>query len=139
MNIEKVESTILANIILPMPWYQQLNPRHTDKTMMRIRAIIIPNTINLIFMFLSHIFLLIWVPCVLKSCAWNPIKIENENTNLRAKNMRAYPIPDFFETKFFHRFRVLVKLTCDRRFSVLSTKISILSPRSRTWKRNKYS
>nr|GMD61114.1 hypothetical protein Iba_chr12aCG17740 [Ipomoea batatas]GMD63225.1 hypothetical protein Iba_scaffold49110CG0010 [Ipomoea batatas]GMD69126.1 hypothetical protein Iba_chr12dCG15930 [Ipomoea batatas]GMD73136.1 hypothetical protein Iba_chr12fCG15420 [Ipomoea batatas] len=59
---------------------------------MRIKAMIIARTMSFTFIFFSHIFLLILVPCVLKSCA------------------------------------------CERRFSVLSTRISIFSPRSRTYK-----
>lgn len=51
-------------------YFEQLNPRQTDRTIMRIRAIKIANTISFIFMFCSHIFLRILVPEFLKSCAW---------------------------------------------------------------------
>lgn len=47
----------------------QLNPPHTDRTMIKINAMIMARTISFIFMFCSHIFLLIFVPCVLKSWA----------------------------------------------------------------------
>lgn len=49
--------------------FPQLNPRQTERTIMRIRAIKIANTISFIFMFCSHIFLRILVPEFLKSCA----------------------------------------------------------------------
>lgn len=45
-------------------------PRVTERTIMRISAIKIPNTISFTFMFCSHIFRRIEVPELLKSCAW---------------------------------------------------------------------
>ena len=79
------------NIIMPKdfsvrvpPWESvhfppQLNPRQTERTMIRINAIKIPKTINLIFMFCSHIFLRIFVPLVLKSCACTANQIKHRN------------------------------------------------------------
>lgn len=48
---------------------QQWKPWQTDRIIIRIRAMMIPKTMSLIFMFCSHIFLFILVPCCLKSCA----------------------------------------------------------------------
>lgn len=42
-----------------------------DKIMMRMSATIIPKTISFSFIFCHHIFLLIFLPCCLKSCACN--------------------------------------------------------------------
>lgn len=70
---------------------QHLNPWQTERTMMRINAIRIPKTINLIFMFCSHIFLRICVPVVLKSCAclqnWFPRKNWKERTPFISKKI----------------------------------------------------
>lgn len=52
-------------------YLEQLKPPQTERTMIRIRAIIIPKTISFIFIFCNHIFLLNCCPPVLKSCAWN--------------------------------------------------------------------
>ena len=54
----------------------QLKPWQTERTIMRIKAIIIPKTISFIFMFCNHIFLLNWVPCCLKPCACKPKAID---------------------------------------------------------------
>lgn len=48
---------------------EQLKPPQTERTIMRIMAIMIPRTISFIFIFWNHIFLLILVPCCRKSCA----------------------------------------------------------------------
>ena len=58
-----------------------LKPLQTDRMMMRINKMRIPKTINLIFMFWNHIFLLILVPCCLKSCAWNSTILDNPKSN----------------------------------------------------------
>lgn len=50
-----------------------MNPPQTDNTMIRIKAMMMPRTMSFIFIFCSHIFLLILVPCVLKSCACNKV------------------------------------------------------------------
>ncbi|MFS8014310.1 hypothetical protein Hanom_Chr15g01343071 [Helianthus anomalus] len=68
MYCSNTEKQINKKNVLHLP---QLKPPQTERTIMRIKAIIIPRTISFIFIFCSHIFLLICVPCVLKSCAYN--------------------------------------------------------------------
>lgn len=100
---------------------QHLKPWQTDRTMIRINAMMIPKTINLIFIFWIHIFLLIFVPCCRKSCACN-------KTNKSIQN--KVNITHF--AQLLNKQSATARLTCDRRFSVLSTSSSIFSPRSRT-------
>lgn len=68
--------------------FPQLNPWQTESTMMRINAIMMPNTISLIFMFCSHIFLRICVPLFLKSCACSKQNI--------SKTQYFTPVPTCF-------------------------------------------
>lgn len=78
--IQKISHATYTNIFLQIitrlkqqdktPENGAYHPRVTERTIMRISAIKIPNTISFTFMFCSHIFRRIEVPEVLKSCAW---------------------------------------------------------------------
>lgn len=56
--------------------YQHCSLGHTDSAIRRAKSATMPNTTSLIFIFSTHIFLFIFVPCFLKSCACKQTQVE---------------------------------------------------------------